>query len=95
MSDVRPTGMRVMAHAFAEADLRDVLPNIAIPTLLLYGDQDQRVPREVAEDLHAAIPRSKLVFLPGVGHQSNMEAPQRFNDEVRSFLDGSRHSSDS
>lgn len=86
MADVRAAGMRMMAHAFAEADLRDILPSIAIPTLLLYGDHDRRVPRQVAENLHAGIPRSKLVVIPGVGHQSNMEAPQRFNDEVRSFL---------
>jgi pimeloyl-ACP methyl ester carboxylesterase len=27
-----------------------------------------------------------LVWLDGVGHQSNLEAPARFNDEVRAFL---------
>lgn len=86
MSDVRPTGMRVMAHAFAEADLRDVLPRIEVPTLLLYGDADQRSLLNVAEDLHAKIPTSRLVVMPGVGHQSNMEAPERFNTEVRGFL---------
>ncbi len=75
-----------MAHALAEADLRDVLPRIEVPTLLLYGDADPRSPLSVAEDLHAAIPTSRLVVLPGVGHMSNLEAPARFNSEVRSFL---------
>ncbi len=37
MSDAHPAGMRVMARAFAEADLRDILGRIAVPTLLLYG----------------------------------------------------------
>src|SRR3972149_5512630 len=37
-SDVRPAGYRAMAYALAEADLRDVLPPIDVPTLLLYGD---------------------------------------------------------
>ena len=63
-----------------------MLPNIDVPTLLLYGDADQRSPRDVAEALHAAIPGSHLVWLHGVGHQSNLEAPARFNDEVRAFL---------
>ncbi|MEX2204093.1 MAG: hypothetical protein WD965_08385 [Actinomycetota bacterium] len=40
----------------------------------------------VAEDLHAAIPESKLVVLPGVGHVSSVEAAGRFNAEVRAFL---------
>jgi pimeloyl-ACP methyl ester carboxylesterase len=85
--DVRPDGMRPMAKAFAEADLRDVLPRIQVPTLLLYGDADQRSPLEgVAHDLHAKIPGSRLVVLPGVGHQCDMEAPDRFNAEVRTFL---------
>jgi pimeloyl-ACP methyl ester carboxylesterase len=38
-----------MAKASAEADLRDVLAGIDIPTLLLYGDQDVRAPRAVAK----------------------------------------------
>lgn len=35
MCDARPAGSRVMLHAMAEADLRDVLPRIEAPTLLL------------------------------------------------------------
>ena len=87
MLDVRPAGIRAMLHAFAEADLRDVLPRIQVPTLLLYGDADRRSPLEVvAYDLNDKIPGSRLVVLPGVGHQSDMEAPDRFNAEVRGFL---------
>ena len=82
----RPAGLRAMARSFAEADLRDVLPTIGVPTLLLYGDEDVRAPLSVAEDLHAAIPASELVVLAGVGHVSSVEAGGRFNAEVRRFL---------
>jgi pimeloyl-ACP methyl ester carboxylesterase len=81
-----PVGLRAMARAFAEADLRDVLPTIDIPTLLLYGDEDARAPLDVAEAMHRSIPESKLVVLPGVGHISTVEGADRFNDEVRTFL---------
>ena len=74
MSEFHPAGARAMAHAFAEADLRDVLPRIDVPTLLLYGDADQRAPLRVAENLNAEIPKSPLVVIPGVGHASNVEA---------------------
>lgn len=86
MSEFHPAGFRAMARSLAEADLRDVLPRIDVPTLLLYGDKDVRAPLNVAEDLHAAIPTSRLVVLPGVGHMSSLEAAERFNAEVRSFL---------
>jgi pimeloyl-ACP methyl ester carboxylesterase len=87
MLDVRPAGMRAMAQGFAEADLREVLPRIQVPTLLLYGDADRRSPLQtVVRELHDTIPASTLVVLPGVGHQCDMEAPERFNAEVRNFL---------
>ena len=75
-----------MTFALAEANLRDVLPRIEVPTLLLYGDQDVRSPLRVGEDLHSQVPGSKLVVLPGTGHLCNVEAAGRFNAEVRAFL---------
>ena len=45
MSDIRPAATRTMAYALAEADLRDVLPHIKAPTLLLYGEADERARR--------------------------------------------------
>ncbi len=86
MLDFHPAGMKAMTRALAEADLRDVLPRIDVPTLLLYGDKDVRSPLKVAQDLHARIPRSRLVVIPGVGHLNNVEAADRFNAEVRTFL---------
>lgn len=86
MAEFHPSGFRAMARSVAEADLRDVLPRIAVPTLLLHGDKDVRAPLTVVEDLHAAIPSSRLVVMPGVGHVSSVEAAERFNAEVRAFL---------
>jgi pimeloyl-ACP methyl ester carboxylesterase len=86
MSEIRPVATRAMAHALAERDLRDVLPAIGVPTLLLYGDADQRSPLNVAEDLRDSIPTSRLVVMAGLGHESYLESPERFNAEVRSFL---------
>jgi pimeloyl-ACP methyl ester carboxylesterase len=86
MSEFHAAGYRAMAHGLAEADLRDVLQHIDVPTLLLYGDADRRSPLGVAEDLHARITASSLVVMPGVGHLVNLEAPETFNAEVRGFL---------
>jgi pimeloyl-ACP methyl ester carboxylesterase len=82
-----PPGRRALLRAgFAEHDVRDVLPQIDLPTLLLYGEEDVRSPLTVAEEMHASIPRSTPVVIPGVGHMIDIEAAERFNAEVRTFL---------
>jgi pimeloyl-ACP methyl ester carboxylesterase len=88
LAEFHPRAQRdLLLHSgFSEHDVRDVLPAIKVPTLLLYGELDVRSPRNVAEDLHARIPGSRLVFMPGVGHMGNIEAPALFNAELRSFL---------
>jgi pimeloyl-ACP methyl ester carboxylesterase len=85
MRGFHPRGLQALARACAE-DVRDALPRIDVPTLLLYGDRDVRAPRAVAESLHASIPGSRLVVLPGAGHVCNAEAPDEFNAAVREFV---------
>jgi pimeloyl-ACP methyl ester carboxylesterase len=86
MRDFHPGGFRAMALASAE-DLRDALPAIDVPTLLVYGDRDVRAPIAVGEHLHKSIAGSTLVVLPGIGHVCNVEAPQQFNVTLRTWLD--------
>jgi pimeloyl-ACP methyl ester carboxylesterase len=86
MSEIRPAGTRPMAYALAEADLRDVLPRIDVPTLLLHGEADERSPLSVARALHAAIPGSTLTVMPGLGHECYLESAETFDAEVRGFL---------
>jgi pimeloyl-ACP methyl ester carboxylesterase len=89
MQAFHPRGFRAMAQASAE-DVRDVLPHVDVPTLLVYGDRDVRAPLTVAEALHGAISGSRLVFLPDAGHLCNIEAPDEFSTAVRNFLHESR-----
>ena len=86
VSDLHPGATRVALQAFAEADLRDVLPRIDVPTLVLCGEEDGRAPRPVWEALHSGIRGSRLVLIPGVGHVIDIEAAERFNIEVKGFL---------
>jgi len=86
MSEFHPAGARTMLRMLADVDLRDMLPLIGVPTMLLYGSADTRSPLTVAEGLHAQIPGSQLVILPGIGHMSNIDAPDLFNADVHRFL---------
>jgi pimeloyl-ACP methyl ester carboxylesterase len=86
LSQFHALGQRVMPQAFGAADLRDVLPRIQVPTLLIYGAKDVRSPVSVGEDLHAKIAGSRLVVIPDAGHLCDIEAGERFNAELRAFL---------
>jgi len=87
MAGYHEGGVRPMLYSIAEADLRPVLPTIEVPTLLLSGAEDARSSMPNIEAMHAAIPGSELVVLPGVGHMCNLEAPDRFNDAVHGHLE--------
>jgi pimeloyl-ACP methyl ester carboxylesterase len=84
-ADVRFESMRTAVRVMAEADQRELLPHIAVPTLLIWGEQDARSPLSVARQFEQAIPDTKLVVVPGAGHVSNLEQPEQFNDAVREF----------
>jgi pimeloyl-ACP methyl ester carboxylesterase len=86
ISGFHPVASRVAIRAIAEADLRDVLPHINVPTLIVCGEHDVRAPRQVWQALHSNIPASELVVIPGAGHMIDIEAAERFNAEVRGFL---------
>jgi pimeloyl-ACP methyl ester carboxylesterase len=83
--DVRPESLRRQLEMMAEADLRDLLPRLAVPTLLIWGERDVRSPLEVARQFERAIQQAELVVIPEVGHVSNLERPEEFNAAVRRF----------
>lgn len=82
---VRPHSMGTSLSIMAETDLSDALPSIAVPTLLVWGEQDVRSPLAVARRFEGAIPDSSLVVIPDCGHLANLERPIEFNDAVRTF----------
>lgn len=84
-ADVRPATLGQELAIMAEADLSDLLPHIAVPTLLIWGHLDARSPLIVARQFEEAIPDTTLVVIEGAGHMSNLERPERVNDAVREF----------
>lgn len=84
-ADVRRESLRVQLSVMAEADQRDLLARVAVPTLLIWGERDARSPLSVAHRFEEAIPDATLVVIPGCGHVSNLERPGRFNEAVRRF----------
>jgi pimeloyl-ACP methyl ester carboxylesterase len=85
MSDFHPVGYRSMIRAMADADERETLGSIRVPTLLVWGEVDQRSPLSVAEQFRESIPGSRLVTIPGCGHLPSCQRPDAFNNAVREF----------
>ena len=86
--DVRRESLRTQLHVMAKADQRDLLPRVAAPALLIWGELDARSPLYVADQFDRAIPDTRLVVIPGTGHVSNLEQPARFNEAIRDFIAG-------
>jgi pimeloyl-ACP methyl ester carboxylesterase len=62
------------------------LDTIRVPTLVIIGERDIPDFHAIADNLHQRIPNARKVVMPGVGHMSNMEDPERFNAIVLDFL---------
>jgi pimeloyl-ACP methyl ester carboxylesterase len=69
-----------------QAELRAQLPACRVPTLLIWGDRDPVVPATTAPALQQALPASRLVILPGLGHLAFAEDPDAFVAAAAGFL---------
>jgi pimeloyl-ACP methyl ester carboxylesterase len=67
--------------------LRAAIPQIKVPTLLLWGTRDGAVDVKSSEPLKAALPGSKLEIIEGAGHLPFEETPEVFNRLVLEFLE--------
>lgn len=66
------------------------LHEVAAPTLLMVGSEDQPEVRALSERLAAGIPGARLLVVQGAGHHANMEAPDAVLAEVRRWLAAAR-----
>jgi pimeloyl-ACP methyl ester carboxylesterase len=62
------------------------LPEIKVPTLVVVGDRDEPFVKP-CQYMAAKIPGAELAVVPGAGHASNLDQPDRFNEVLLSFLD--------
>lgn len=66
--------------------LGDRVGEIRVPTLILWGRQDVVTPPEAAEELHAKIEGSRLVWIDRCGHAPMIEAPDVFAEAMLALL---------
>jgi pimeloyl-ACP methyl ester carboxylesterase len=81
MSEVRAAGYEFAATALAESDTRAVLRDLRVPTLLIWGAEDEITP--LWDEVPAG---ARLAVIPDAGHLCYAEQPDVFNTIVREFL---------
>lgn len=86
-------GLRVPAHVWRDtllglttAPVPTDTGTITAPTLIIWGDRDELLPREDQQALAAAIPRAHLQVYEGTGHLVLWEQPDRVADDLTAFV---------
>lgn len=74
-------------RALMEADHAGELGKIEAPTLIVWGEEDELIPRGEQDTLAAAIAGSRLEVYPGVGHGLHWDAPERFAADLVAFTE--------
>jgi pimeloyl-ACP methyl ester carboxylesterase len=67
-------------------DVRPLLPQIASPTLLVWGRLDPMTPLAQGEEMARLIPGAQLMVFDDAAHMPMVDRPERFNREVLQFL---------
>ena len=62
------------------------LTKIRVPTILVWGDRDGFTGRAEQDALTQAIAGSRLVIYSGAGHSPHWEEPQRFAEQLATFV---------
>ncbi|MBO4468291.1 MAG: alpha/beta hydrolase [Clostridia bacterium] len=81
-----PPVLRKTLVSLVNTDLRDILPNIKCPSLLIWGEKDTATPLSDAKIMEKLIPDAGLCVLEGRGHFSFCEEPYRTNAILQSFI---------
>ncbi|HBG06938.1 MAG: O-methylpimelyl-ACP methylesterase [Geobacteraceae bacterium GWC2_58_44] len=81
-----PDTARQSLQILSVVDLRDQLPLIDRPVLLIHGELDKICPASASAYMADRLPMGRLKVMEGCGHAPFMTRPEQFNGLVREFL---------
>jgi pimeloyl-ACP methyl ester carboxylesterase len=73
-------------QAILDYDIRERLPEIACPTLIVWGDSDRLITVKDADVFAELIPNSRKVIFQDTGHMAMLERPAAFNALLEEFI---------
>ena len=81
-----PPVLRQTLVSLVNVDIREMLPSISCPTLLIWGENDTATPLCDAKVIESLIPDAGLCVLKGAGHFAFLERPYDTAAILRSFI---------
>ena len=90
-----PGAALAIARMLAAVDVRQVLPSIQAPTLVIHRKDHPFLPLAQARDLAESIPAARLVEVPGRDHPFFLGDTEPLLDAIAEFITGSRAPSSS
>jgi class 3 adenylate cyclase len=87
---IPPDQMAAMSWQGLTMDVRELLPTLRVPTLVLHRDADRFIPVEAGRYMADHIPGAKYVELPGEDHLFFVGDTDALVDEIEEFLTGAR-----
>lgn len=79
----------VVAEAFTTSvshDVCEIAAQLTVPTLLIAGEKDDITSLDKQKELHAALPGSKLIVIPQVGHLIHYETAREAAQAIKNFI---------
>ena len=86
MTRIHPKSYIAAVRTCFGADVRHLLGAVRAPTLVLWGDRDDKTPRALSEEIAAGIRGSELRVVPDAGHLSPVDNPAAFAHAVADFV---------
>ncbi|MGW1161341.1 bifunctional 3-oxoadipate enol-lactonase/4-carboxymuconolactone decarboxylase PcaDC [Streptomyces sp. NPDC002513] len=83
-----PAAYAACCDALAAFDIRDRLPSITVPTLLIAGREDRATPPAHLREIADAVPGSALVEIPGASHLAPAQCPEAVLTALRAHFSG-------
>jgi pimeloyl-ACP methyl ester carboxylesterase len=80
-------GFMEALRANVDYPISERLPEIACPTLIVWGDEDKVIPVGDASVFEDLIPDSRKVIFEGTGHMAMLERPVAFNELLSEFVE--------
>jgi 4,5:9,10-diseco-3-hydroxy-5,9,17-trioxoandrosta-1(10),2-diene-4-oate hydrolase len=83
------SSLRAQLNVFGQHQvLLDSLPQLQMPTLVVWGTDDLVLPKSQGQDAVSRLQQGQLALIPDCGHLPHVERPELFTEELSKFLAG-------
>ena len=86
LPQVEPATALAGLELLRQVDLREKLPRITVPTLVLHGSTDVIIPIAAGRFIAATLPQARFYEVSGCGHAPFLSAVERVSAAIRQFL---------